>query len=31
MNAQLAASFYQLYQNLLNTELSGTAGVAPKD
>ena len=31
LNAQLATSFYQLYQNLLNTELSGTTGVAPKD
>lgn len=30
-NAALAASFYQLYQTLLNTELSGTTGVAPKD
>lgn len=30
-NATLAASFYQLYQSLLNTELSGTTGVAPKD
>lgn len=30
-NAALAASFYQLYQSLLNTELSGTTGVAPKD
>jgi len=30
-NAALAASFYQLYQNLLGVELSGTTGVAPKD
>lgn len=30
-NAALAASFYQLYQSLLGTELSGTTGVAPKD
>jgi hypothetical protein len=30
-NATLAASFYQLYQSLLGTELSGTTGVAPKD
>lgn len=30
-NAGLAASFYQLYQNLLGVELSGTTGVAPKD
>jgi hypothetical protein len=30
-NASLAASFYQLYQNLLGVELSGTTGVAPKD
>ena len=31
LNAQLATSFYQLYQNLLGVELSGTTGVAPKD
>lgn len=31
MNAQLAASFYQLYQSLLGVELNGTTGVAPKD
>ena len=31
LNATLAASFYQLYQTMLNTELSGTTGVAPKD
>ena len=31
LNASLAASFYQLYQNLLGVELSGTTGVAPKD
>jgi hypothetical protein len=30
-NAALAASFYQLYQNLLGVELNGTTGVAPKD
>lgn len=31
LNASLAASFYQLYQNLLGVELNGTTGVAPKD
>ena len=31
LNATLAASFYQLYQNLLGVELNGTTGVAPKD
>lgn len=30
-NAQLATSFYQLYQSMLGIELSGTTGVAPKD
>jgi hypothetical protein len=30
-NTAAAAAYYQLYQSMLNTELSGTTGVAPKD
>ena len=31
VNAAAATSYYQLYQSMLGTELSGTTGVAPKD
>lgn len=31
VNPAAAAAYYQLYQSLLSTELSGTTGVAPKD
>lgn len=31
VSAAAATSYYQLYQSMLGTELSGTTGVAPKD
>ena len=31
VNAAAAQAYYQLYQSMLGTELSGTTGVAPKD